>query len=600
LATVPATVAEPFDATVIVYAPAVTTQDGENVGVISEMQVSVSTGDGSIFVETWPLSEIDTQASSRLAVAVAKKVTGIDTREYNFYYSIISNAPVIGGPSAGAILTVATIACINGWDVYPDVMMTGMINPDGTVGPVGGIYEKAKAASEFGITLFLVPQGQATVTVGEAQIDLTEYAPSEWGMEVREVLDITEAVTAFTGYEFVTDAYSGDIAVDTSFFKSDVEAELLSTKAFQVSLAADLFDAMLEEDVAEELTAQMISANERLSDAEEAIGQGRYYTAMSYLFQSRISYTYIDFALRYFEGEDPQQALDAIVGDVEREIGAVTSDVMALSQDIYGYAMLDAFSAAQERAFEAQEHLEQAKLYRVWVEPSNAIYAAALASERSRTSTFWLEIAKRYEQGDRIAIDDLQYDANTLIEDANLIYIYVSRMIGSSELLGDASELLAMAQEEYARGDYAAALYNAIESRTLSSVAIELYSCGEEAMARMELARVQAAKAIQRQASNGITPLLSMSYFEFADAFSGEEDCVQATLYYKYAAGVANAFTYLSSGDSSSPTFSFGGRAGGTSWTTAAAYLAAGFFCGALAVFAASKRQRKVFKGEIE
>ena len=321
---------------------------------------------------------------------------------------------------------------------------------------------------------------------------------------------------------------------------------------------------------------------------------------MSFLFQARISYTYVDYALQYFSSEDPQRTMDDIFDAVESSISGVTSDVMALSQVIYGYAMLDAFSAAQERAFEAQEHLDQAKLYRVWVEPANAMYAVALATERARTSSFWLDVAVRYSGGDRIAIEELQYDANTLIDDANLIYIYVSRMIGGSDLLTDAAELLDMAQEQYARGDYAAALYNAVESRTLSSVAIELYSCGEAAQARMDLAREQAAKAIDRQISTGITPLLSMSYYEFADAFSAEDDCVQATLYYKYAAGVANAFTYLSSEGASSPVFTYLGKANGTSRIAVAAYLAIGFIAGSVVVFALSRRQRKVFKEEIE
>ena len=38
-------------------------------------------------------------------------------------------------------------------------MMTGMINPDGTVGPVGGILEKIMGANSKGIKVFLIPSG---------------------------------------------------------------------------------------------------------------------------------------------------------------------------------------------------------------------------------------------------------------------------------------------------------------------------------------------------------------------------------------------------------------------------------------------------------
>ena len=43
-------------------------------------------------------------------------------------------------------------------------MMTGTINPNGTIGEVGGILEKATAAKQIGAKIFLVPIGQSTET----------------------------------------------------------------------------------------------------------------------------------------------------------------------------------------------------------------------------------------------------------------------------------------------------------------------------------------------------------------------------------------------------------------------------------------------------
>ncbi|MCC7568281.1 MAG: hypothetical protein PHW58_04555 [Candidatus Methanofastidiosa archaeon] len=591
---------QPFDHTVIVNAPAVAMSGGERIGVISEMQVSVSEGDGSIFVETWPLSELDTQASARLAVAVAQTVTGIDVSSYNIYYSILSSAPVVGGPSAGAILTVATIACLNGWDVDPTVMMTGMINPDGTVGPVGGIYEKAEAAHKEGISLFLVPQGQSVVTVDDRVVDLRSYAPEAWGMEVREVLSITEAVTAFTGYAYDEDSFGGDIVADTTFYADDVQVELVEAERMHRELNTRLFDAPLPTDIYRDLTSYMVSSAQRVEDAVAAVDAGRHYTAMSYLFQARISLSYVEFALHYFEAEDRQMALDDVVGEIERDLSDLDIAVSAMSESIYGFAMLDAFAAAQERSFEAQEHLAQAKRYRVWNEPANAMYSCALARERARTSWFWLSIAERYAEGERIAITDVQYDAYTLLNDANLIFIYVSEMVSGSELLSDAQELLAIAQDQYDSGDYAASLYNAIESRTLASLAIELYSCGEASVERMALARQQAAAAIERQVANGIVPLLSMSYYEFASVYEEADTCVQATLYYKYASGVANAFRYLASGFAQAPAYSQRGS-GGTGLPVAAISGLVGLMAGSVGTLAVIKRrQRNVYKERIE
>jgi len=38
--------------------------------------------------------------------------------------------------------------------------MTGTINSDGTIGPVGGVPEKAQAAGQYHAKIFLVPKGK--------------------------------------------------------------------------------------------------------------------------------------------------------------------------------------------------------------------------------------------------------------------------------------------------------------------------------------------------------------------------------------------------------------------------------------------------------
>ena len=63
---------------------------------------------------------------------------------------------------AGGALTVATIAALLNQTVKEGVVMTGTINEDGTIGSVGGVLKKAKAAKEIGAIVVLVPKGQST------------------------------------------------------------------------------------------------------------------------------------------------------------------------------------------------------------------------------------------------------------------------------------------------------------------------------------------------------------------------------------------------------------------------------------------------------
>ena len=48
--------------------------------------------------------------------------------------------------------------------------MTGTINPDGGIGPVGGIPHKLDAAAQQGASLFIVPEGQTNVMITESKV----------------------------------------------------------------------------------------------------------------------------------------------------------------------------------------------------------------------------------------------------------------------------------------------------------------------------------------------------------------------------------------------------------------------------------------------
>ncbi|MDL5504141.1 MAG: S16 family serine protease, partial [Candidatus Methanoperedens sp.] len=145
-------------------------------------------------------------------------------KAYDFYYIIDISSPIIGGPSAGGALTVATIAAINKWPLKSDVVMTGMINPDESIGPVGGIPFKLKAAAAKNATLFLIPEGQSTVTVTktngssgsiiitntEETVDVVELG-KKLNVTVKEVSTIQDVVREFTGYEITKPTYNGTI-----------------------------------------------------------------------------------------------------------------------------------------------------------------------------------------------------------------------------------------------------------------------------------------------------------------------------------------------------------------------------------------------------
>jgi uncharacterized protein len=185
--------------------------DEEGNGVITAIHVQAVPGSGRVLANIDKLLFwVDTQNSIRRATQVAEKVRGINVSRYDLVYTIQANASVIGGPSAGAAITVATIAALENRSVNQSVMITGSVNHDGTIGPVGGILEKAQASAMAGAQTFLVPLTQSVQTVyktrqycekiGWADFCTTETYPvkvdikSDVDIGVAEVMDIQEAM----------------------------------------------------------------------------------------------------------------------------------------------------------------------------------------------------------------------------------------------------------------------------------------------------------------------------------------------------------------------------------------------------------------------
>ncbi len=198
-------------ATIIV--PAV---DREGNGVATLLDVCIVPGTRRALVDIDKLLFwTDTQNSIRVSRSVSESITGIDLSFYDITYSIRANASVIEGPSAGAAMTIATIAALTGRNINTTVMITGIINHDGTIGPVGEILPKAIAARDIGATLLLVPEGQSEQIVyekrercqhvGISRICTMEQVPKkidigeESGIRVVEARTIQETLVYFFG-----------------------------------------------------------------------------------------------------------------------------------------------------------------------------------------------------------------------------------------------------------------------------------------------------------------------------------------------------------------------------------------------------------------
>ena len=128
-------------------------------GAMVNISVEIVPGRGRVLVQTTPLMGIVFQDAANRAVDLAAGRSHADLAGSDIIFSIQSPDEVseIDGPSAGALMTALLLSVMEDFALNESVTVTGTIDENGNIGPVGGILEKAGAAAASGKTLLLLP-----------------------------------------------------------------------------------------------------------------------------------------------------------------------------------------------------------------------------------------------------------------------------------------------------------------------------------------------------------------------------------------------------------------------------------------------------------
>ncbi len=517
--------------------------EGGEEGILLFAKVMVTNGTGHVFVDTSPYTQVDLQGSARLAAMVSSDVLGIDQRAYDFYYIIDVTSPIIGGPSAGAALTVATIAAINNWTLKPNVVMTGMINPDESIGPVGGIPFKLEAAAAKNATLFLIPEGQSVVTVRntttgardasiiseakEETVDVVEQG-KKLNVEVKEVGTIQEAVLAFTGKELKRPEFKGTIL--TPKYLNLLEPLATNLKKESGAMYKD----------ASSIKSQALEqANEILKRADRLYDEKKYYAATSLYFNAMINMRFAQWSNGYSKATDKEQYLTELVSKVENQIQLSETDLDNFK--LYGISDVEATGAAESRITAARTRLEEAKKLN---NTEEKIFSLAFAHERARTAQWWLTLAT---PNDKVVPESTLKDrAGWYLSQAQSITTYMQALISESiehPVISGTSEDIGNAQKQLEQGYYAGAIFDSLQATVKASTSIGLLGKADETK-KVEESAEAARVAINEARTAGIEPTLAVSAYEYAETLTNAYDKISQ---YSYAKMIAKTSLVLSS-----------------------------------------------------
>lgn len=145
------------------YLPAV---DSFGDGLIVPFEFEFTDGDGELFVNLNGIEvRHDLQLALREARETATRLTGgslTNTATHVTFEPPASGVLALRGKSWEAGLTVALVASFRQESLSQETLITGIVDDEGTLLPVGGIETKARAARAVGARELIVPAGEPT------------------------------------------------------------------------------------------------------------------------------------------------------------------------------------------------------------------------------------------------------------------------------------------------------------------------------------------------------------------------------------------------------------------------------------------------------
>jgi len=570
------------------------------VGVHATVQATVlGNGTGRIYVSTKPLAQTDMQGSARLAAQVAASTLGADWTKYDYLVSFSSDSTVIGGPSAGGEMTLGLVTALHNllhpdapWTLDPHVAGTGTINPDGTIGPVGGVPAKAEGAKAAGITLFLYPAGLDTATTEVAgqfgqlrtvSVDMQKHC-ADLGITCRSVARIEDIVSAAAHISLQPAPVPIPGTVDYADVLGPSANAQVDTLARRTDAAAgDARLGALSTANRNAVQQQVQSAQAHLAAARSALAAQHYYLAATEAFQGSIAAGIAENLTAFYAQNRSEGVVTAALSTCDDAAASAQSAANATATSL---TSLYALGAAQERAAQAaslrtQAHQAHDSAY-TFNDYVTSLTASVYCVERARTVAWWAGLQSEFAGKPGPAVADPAGTAQSAIDQAGELVNYVQDVMGSAgagptQQLTDAQTALDGAQALQSAGRYAGAAVEAVEAQSLALVAMQSAGGGPVPQVVLDAAEQGAARAIAQARAAGAEPILSVSLVELAQT---QNDTAERLDSYWTARSLALLDAAPFSGDtegaSSGPASSYGPDLGGYGGGTLVAFLAMG------------------------
>ncbi len=276
------------------------------LGQMVEIKLKIEPGDGTTYVATAPVVGSLTQVSGQTATQVATQITGYNRESCDFLLKIgEGDLTNIDGPSAGAAMALLILSALENSSIRDNMTITGTIEANGLVGPVGGVPAKAMAASAEGFNVIITPY------LGIDDRITIDALGDRIGVEIAQVRDIEQVKqiayntnnTTFAGPSFSFEeipnipAFGGLDNPRFNHFKN-IGEEIINQARAEASV-------LNNEDYREYF-------NNQLDIAKNALDQGYHYTGANTAFITLINIGFLK------DSDADREEIDRRINNIER------------------------------------------------------------------------------------------------------------------------------------------------------------------------------------------------------------------------------------------------------------------------------------------
>ncbi len=490
--------------------------NGTLVGTTADLYLEVKPGQGRVFIESFPLTKIDTQISTRFAKDIACNYIDIDCSKYDFFYTIRSDSPIIGGPSAGAATSVLTASLLLGLDYDESIALTGTINSGGIIGSVGGVSEKISAANKFGITKVLIPA---------EEMSLNETFDEDFS--VISVATLDDAMEEFTGRRKVYGKKNITISPEYQ--------EVMTRLADELCGRAKETSSLIHTEELSAFDELLLTAENLTNKGEIAYAKGEHFAAASHCFGAGLAYRRLQLMTENRSSEE----LLIMAEEIEEEIDVFESHVE--QKALRTITDLEAYMIVKERLIEARqninktfERLEEGEL------PHNEL---AYATERLTSARLWAGFFGTEGKVLELDKDVLERSCLAKIDEAQERYHYSTAYIPGT--LSDTLTEINLAKKDYDEGNYALCLFKASKAKAEADLILNAVSINPDNLDNLIDLKVEVAEQVIADAiEKDMFPIVGYSYYEYAKNLK-EYDKYSSLLYAEYALELSNFDVYL-------------------------------------------------------